>query len=104
MNRRQLIAALPMLPVVGKSLILEHWQNKERLKVNLLPIGYIIPFNDGAVSFKIYADNHHWLDCSINSYERIKDFPELFSVLGYKFGRRGDLFGLPNMDQYIILE
>ncbi len=54
------------------------------------PIGYICEWIGG--------DLQGWLLCDGRSLSQ-REYPELFQVIGYKYGSNGDLFRLPAFNE-----
>ena len=61
-------------------------------KRNNYPVGEIRLINIGITESELEESGHLVCDGSLLA---ISEFPELFSVIGYKYGGSGDYFNLP---------
>lgn len=64
-----------------------------RLQPSILPIGTIVNSMDstygGVPHYRILCDGDYWLPLWIKNYfVQVKQFPILFSMIGYSYGRR----------------
>jgi len=91
LSRRLLIATAAG---AGASLILPgKVVSASKLQPSILPVGTIVDMQDstfgGVPHYRILVDGNYWLPLWIKDYFlQVDRFPEMFSLVGYTYGRR----------------